>query len=116
MLNHFFSSGYSGLRGWLLQRVTAVLMAVYSLLFLTLVIVEPPVHYEIWRTMFATMWMRFATILFLFSLYLHAWLGMRDILKDYVQPPKIRSALQWLVILLLLAYAVWTIDILWNSD
>ncbi len=112
MLNHFFSSGYSGLRGWLLQRATALIMALYSLLLLGLLLKHPPVTAEIWQALFAPVWMRLATILFLFSLYLHAWLGVRDILKDYVQPPKIRAALQATVVLALMVYGVWTVIIL----
>jgi succinate dehydrogenase / fumarate reductase membrane anchor subunit len=115
MLNHFFSSGYSGLRGWLLQRVTALIMALYSLLLLGLMLMQSPSQFELWQALFQPMWMRLFTGLFLFSLYLHAWLGMRDILKDYVQPPKIRAVLQWLVVALLVVYAVWTVMILWNG-
>ena len=114
MLNGILGSGYSGLRGWLLQRVTAVIMVVYSVLLINLVIATPPVHVEIWQTLFKPVWMRLATMFFLFSLYLHAWLGVRDILKDYVQVVKIRAGLQWVVILLLVVYAVWTVDILWS--
>ncbi|MCE9633825.1 MAG: succinate dehydrogenase, hydrophobic membrane anchor protein [Methylophilales bacterium] len=114
MLNHIFSSGYSGLRGWLLQRATALIMALYSLLLLSLVLMHPPVNAETWQALFAPLWMRLATMLFLFSLYLHAWLGVRDILKDYVQAPKIRAALQATVLLALIAYSLWTVNILWG--
>lgn len=114
MLNHFFSSGYSGLRGWFLQRATAVIMALYTILLLALVLIKPPVNVEVWQALFAPLWMRFATLLFLLSLYLHAWIGVRDILKDYVQALKLRAVLQTLVVLALIAYSLWTVNILWR--
>ena len=114
MVKHLFSSGYSGLRAWLLQRATALVMAVYAVLMLVLLLLQAPLHYDNWQALFLPLWMRIATALFLFSLYAHAWLGMRDILKDYVQHLKIRNGLQKLVVLLLIVYAIWTIKILWG--
>ena len=37
--------------------------------------------------------MRIATLLFVLALALHAWVGMRDIFMDYVQPLGLRLAL-----------------------
>ena len=64
--------------------------------------------------MFAPQWMRLATLLFFLSLFWHAWIGMRDILMDYVSSTAARLGLQVVVILLLVAYAAWAVQILWS--
>jgi succinate dehydrogenase / fumarate reductase membrane anchor subunit len=58
--------------------------------------------------------MRFATLLFVVSVLLHAWVGMRDILMDYVKPTGVRLALHVVVMCLLVGYAGWAVQILWR--
>lgn len=103
-----------GLRDWLVQRVTAVVMAVYSVLMLLIVLFMRPRHFGDWRALFDHQWMKLASLLFLLALFWHAWIGLRDILMDYVKPVGVRLALQVGVILLLVAYALWSIQILWS--
>ena len=59
--------------------------------------------------------MRFATLLFFVGLFLHAWVGMRDILMDYVKPTGLRLALQVVVIAMLVGAAGWAVEILWRT-
>jgi len=106
-------AGY-GLRDWLMQRVTAVVMALYSLLFVFLLLTRPLEGYAHWRALFAPEWMKLASLLFALSLMLHAWVGVRDILMDYVRPTGLRLALQSAAILALVAYAAWAVQILWS--
>ena len=55
-----------------------------------------------------------ATLLFLFSLYIHAWQGVRDIIIDYVYPSVIGKVLNVAVTLALIGYAAWSVQILWK--
>lgn len=103
-----------GLRDWLVQRVTAVVMAVYSVLMLLIVLFQRPSHYGAWKALFSQQWFRLASLLFALSLFWHAWIGVRDILMDYVKSTSVRLALQILVILALVAYALWAVQILWS--
>ena len=64
--------------------------------------------------MFAQQWFRLASLLFALSVFWHAWVGVRDILMDYVHATGTRLALQVLVVLSLVAYALWSIQILWS--
>jgi succinate dehydrogenase / fumarate reductase membrane anchor subunit len=68
-----------------------------------------------WKALFSQGWMRVATLLFFVSLLLHAWVGMRDILMDYVKPTGWRLALEIVVILVLVAAAGWSVEILWRT-
>jgi succinate dehydrogenase / fumarate reductase, membrane anchor subunit len=103
-----------GLKDWLVQRVTALVMAAYTLLFAGILLVCTPSDFQSWRALFEPQWMRLATLVFLLSLFWHAWIGMRDILMDYVKSTLLRLALQIVVALLLVAYAGWAIQILWS--
>lgn len=108
------TGAHYGLRDWLVQRATAVLMIIYTVLLASLIIIQSPQDYMAWQSIFKNQWMRIATFLFLMSLYWHAWIGIRNILMDYVKPTAIRLVLQVLVILSLLFYLVWTAEILWS--
>jgi succinate dehydrogenase / fumarate reductase, membrane anchor subunit len=103
-----------GLRDWLAQRISAVLMAVYTLLLGVVLLKNTPLTYAAWKDLFAQGWMRVATLLFAASLAWHAWVGVRDILMDYVQPDGLRLTLQVLVLLVLASYVGWAIQILWR--
>ena len=103
-----------GLRDWLAQRITAALMAVYTVIMVAVVLKNPPLTYSVWQDLFAQGWMRVATLLFAASLAWHAWVGVRDILMDYVKPDGLRLTLQVFTLLLLAAYVGWTVQILWR--
>ena len=103
-----------GLRDWLAQRVSAVLMAAYTLILLVVLLRSPPSSYAAWKDLFAQGWMRVATLLFAAGLAWHAWVGVRDILMDYVKPDGLRLTLQVLVLLVIASYVGWTIQILWR--
>ncbi len=114
MFNKVFSKGYAGLRNWLLQRFTALVMAVYSVMLAVMLLVQQPWQQASWKQMFSPLWMRVFTLLFMFSLIAHAWLGVRDIFKDYVPALRLRKVLQVVVAGALVAYGVWTVNILWS--
>ena len=105
-----------GTRDWLAQRVTAAIMVVFTLMLAVTLLVSPPQDYAALKMLFDNKWMRVGSFLFLLSLLWHAWVGMRNILMDYVHPPGIRLTLQILVILSLLFYAAWSVEILWIRE
>jgi succinate dehydrogenase / fumarate reductase membrane anchor subunit len=104
-----------GLRGWLVQRVSAVVMTLYTVAFAVAFAAAKPVEHAQWKALFSQGWMRFATLLFFVSVLLHAWVGMRDILMDYIKPTGWRLALEIVVILVLVGAAGWAVQILWRT-
>ncbi|MDA8110085.1 MAG: succinate dehydrogenase, hydrophobic membrane anchor protein [Betaproteobacteria bacterium] len=115
MVNRIVVGAHYGWRDWLVQRVTAAVMALYSVILALVLLPGGPLTYEAWKALFARGWMRVATLLFAASLAWHAWIGVRDILMDYVKPTGVRLALQVLVILLLAGCLGWTAQILWGT-
>lgn len=103
-----------GLRDWLAQRVTAAIMAIYTIIVLVVLLRGVPITYPVWRDLFSQGWMRVATLLFAVSLAWHAWVGVRDILMDYIKPDGLRLTLQVITVLTIFVYVGWTIQILWR--
>lgn len=108
------SGAHYGVRDWLVQRISAVFMALYTLVLAMLVWDRQPMDYAAWRALFEPAVMRHATVLFAMSLYWHAWIGVRDIFMDYLKPTGWRLAAQAVVVLLLLLYVLWTVNVLWR--
>jgi succinate dehydrogenase / fumarate reductase membrane anchor subunit len=108
------TGAHYGLRDWLAQRITAVIMAVYTVIAVVVLILNKNITYAVWRDLFSQGWMRVATLLFAAGLAWHAWVGMRDILMDYIKPDGLRLGLQVGVLLTIAAYMGWTVQILWR--
>jgi succinate dehydrogenase / fumarate reductase membrane anchor subunit len=103
-----------GWRDWLSQRVTAVAMALYTLLVCVLLLWHGGLDQVSWRSTLDNQAFLLATFVFMMSLLWHAWVGVRNIAMDYVKPAALRLALQVAVIAALVGYAGWTIQILWG--
>jgi len=102
-----------GLKDWVAQRITAVLMVIYTLLWLVIAVVHGGVDQALWQALFANAAFRVATLLFGLALLWHAWIGMRDIWMDYVGSTALRLSLEVLTIVVLVGYAAWLAAILW---
>jgi succinate dehydrogenase / fumarate reductase membrane anchor subunit len=109
------TGAHYGLRDWLSQRVTAGIMAVFTLLVLAQVVFSRgPIGYDKWAGIFAAQWMKVLTFTVIVSLLYHVWVGMRDVLMDYVKPVGIRLVLQIVTIVWLTGCAGWAIQVLWR--
>ncbi|HKO87098.1 MAG TPA: succinate dehydrogenase, hydrophobic membrane anchor protein [Burkholderiales bacterium] len=100
---------------WIAQRLTAVFIVAYTVLFLIALGLTQPAGYDAWRAFFGQGWLRLATMICFLALLYHSWVGMRDILMDYIKPAGLRLALFMMVAIALLAYAGWAAQILWTS-
>lgn len=114
MVNRVVTGAHYGLRDWLVQRVTAVVMAVYTLVLAGYLMLQPDSGYDTWVYLFSGNVMRTFSMLFLLSVFYHAWIGVRDIVMDYVKPAGMRLLVHVLVILALILYTIWSVQILWG--
>lgn len=114
MLIQLLTNKYPGMRIWLSQRLTALVMAVYIVLLVILLAIVQPAGYAAWHAFIAPIWFRIATLIFFMCLFMHAWLGVADVLKDYVFNKTLRAYMQIAVDALLIAYLFWLTFILWN--
>jgi succinate dehydrogenase / fumarate reductase membrane anchor subunit len=103
-----------GMRTWILQRLTAVYMLLYLLVFAGFVFRHPIHDFTDWQTLFTAPTTNIATLLFFYALLFHAWVGIRDILIDYVHVSNIRFFLWILINLGIIAMAIWISMILYS--
>ena len=108
------TGAHYGARDWLVQRVTAILMAIYLIVLVSVLCVAAPQDYAEWKSLFQSQWLRIATFMFFVSMFWHAWVGVRNVLMDYVHSTPIRLMMHIAVVTALLFYLVWTAEILWS--
>ncbi len=99
----------SGLRAWLLQRISAVYIGLFILALLAMLLIAPPRGFMEWRGWLARPLVMVAFILFIVSVALHAWVGMRDVLIDYVHPLGWRVLALSLTAFYLFGSAIWAL-------
>ena len=100
-----------GVRTWLLQRLTAIYIAVYSLLLITWIVINVPVNYASWYALFSHPLMIITTVIFYLSILIHAWVGVRDIMVAYVKPSSVRFILLTALALFLIIMTIWLLII-----
>ena len=112
MLIELLTKRYPGMRAWLTQRLTGLVMAIYSVMVVIRFLSVRPENYESWVSFFQPIWWRIASLIFWIALSLHAWLGIRDVFKDYVPNYALQMVLQKILIVLLWVYLAWAVWLL----
>ena len=95
------------MKAWALQRLSAVYMGLYLIYFIGVLLIARPEGYVAWQQWLNHSLMSIATLVFVLALLLHAWIGMRDIFMDYVNPLGLRVVLLALLLLSLMAFGIW---------
>ncbi len=114
MVTSSFNLTRNGVKDWIIQRISAVILAVYSLFLFCFILAHPDINYKTWLVLFQHFWMKWFTLLAILSLIMHAWVGMWIIITDYIHCAYIRATLMVLFMLAFLFYLVWMIAILWG--
>lgn len=114
MVKRLAVGAHYGLRDWLAQRVTATVMAAYTVYMAIRVLCLPAFDNAAWRVLMSGSFTKFASFLFALALFYHAWVGVRDIWMDYVKPLSVRLILHVMTLLALVGYAGWVATILWR--
>ena len=102
----------SGLKAWAWQRLSAVYLAGYLLIGLVCIAANAPFDYPAWRAAFASHWVSLSTALAVVCLLIHAWVGVRDIVLDYLRWPKLRFSTLAATALGLILMGLWALFIL----
>ena len=114
MVTNVTNLGRSGLYDWMIQRVTAVVLAFYSVFILGFLILNPDLNYAQWSEFFNSTSVRIFSLLALLSLGAHAWVGLWTISTDYLKAMVLRFLFQAVCGLVMFIYVVWGIQILWG--
>ena len=109
------TGSHTGTGTWLVQRATAAALALALPVLIAYFLAALPSDFTGWRALFSPLWLRVLMLLAAAALALHAWVGMRDILMDYVRPTGLRLALYLAVIIILVGSVVYLAAVLWST-
>ncbi len=108
-------SPITGLRAWLLQRFSAIYLLLFFLFALAYFVFFPPDSYQAWHDWITSPAISIATMIFFAALLLHAWVGLRDVILDYVKPLGVRVGALALLGVGLLIVAMWVARVLFMA-
>ncbi|RBP43394.1 succinate dehydrogenase subunit D [Eoetvoesiella caeni] len=108
-------SPVSGLKPWLIQRFTAIYLLFFFLFLLIYFAFYQPVSYEIWRDSMSSAEFIVPTSVFFIVLLVHAWVGLRDVVLDYIKPLSLRITALALLALFLISMAAWVMLVLFAA-
>lgn len=114
MVSSVTNLGRSGVYDHLIQRVSAYILALYTLFLLGFVIDNPGMDYLTWADLFRQTWFRIFSLLALLSIAGHAWVGLWTVITDYIQVAVPRFLVQAACGLAMFVYVAWGIQILWG--
>ena len=115
MVSNASALGRNGVHDWLLLRASAIVITLYILYILGFVAIVPDIAYEVWRGFFASHITKVFTLLTLLSILAHAWIGLWQVLTDYIKPLAVRLVLQLAVVVTLLVYLLYGTIVVWGA-
>jgi succinate dehydrogenase / fumarate reductase membrane anchor subunit len=122
MVTAVTSFGRSGLYDWLMQRISAVVLLVYTVFIFIVVLLYPDISYQEWNGLFQMTAVKIFSLLALISLGMHSWIGLWCVVTDYLTERMIGKNANWLRFLVqagcgmvMFTYFVWGIQILWGN-
>ena len=115
MVTNITSLTGNGLKDWLIQRISALYFAFYSLFLLGFILAHPHLEYSQWYALFNCMVFQIASVCALLMLILHAWIGLWTVTTDYLKSTAIRLSVQALIFFLLLTQFIWGLMIVWGQ-
>ena len=115
MVTNVTSLTGNGLKDWLVQRVTAVYFAAYCIFVFGFLLTHHDLNFSQWHDLFTNTLFRIATMVSVFALSLHAWVGIWTVTTDYMKCTIVRLSVQMLVALWLLSQFIWGLMIVWGQ-
>lgn len=115
MVSNASALGRNGIHDWLLLRASAILITLYIVYILGFILMTDTLTYDIWRGFFASSFTKVFTLLTLISILVHGWIGMWQVLTDYVKSLSMRLIGQLVIVVVLLAYALYGTVVVWGA-
>ncbi|UIA90794.1 succinate dehydrogenase membrane anchor subunit [Erwinia tracheiphila] len=115
MVSNASALGRNGVHDWLLLRAAAMIMTLYVLYILGFIAMSDHLTWHIWRGFFSSSFTKVFTLLTLFSILVHGWIGTWQVLTDYIKPLALRLLLQFALVVVLLVYAIYGTIVVWGA-
>lgn len=116
MVNRHLTGAHYGLRDWLVQRLTAVVILVFAVALVAFLLLASGASFDGWKALLGSTWVKVLFTLSMLALLWHAWIGMRDIWMDYIKPAGIRVLMHTLTVLWLVGSLIYMIKVVWGAQ
>ena len=115
MVTNVLNYGRSGVADWVVQRVSALILAAYTVVMVVWLAVNGgELTFAQWQVFMGQTWMRIFTLLTVLALAGHVWIGLWKVATDYMKKGAVRVAFLGRVAISLFVYVVWAISIVWG--
>ncbi|WWO98068.1 MAG: succinate dehydrogenase, hydrophobic membrane anchor protein [Candidatus Dasytiphilus stammeri] len=114
MVKNTSALGFQGVDDWLFLRAAAIVMALYILYIMGFIITVDPLNYMTWRIFFTSYITKIFTVITLISMVIHSWIGIWQVLTDYVNGLKTRLMLQLVHVIIIFGYMIYGIIVVWS--
>ncbi len=121
MVTQVLSLTRSGLADFVVQRVSAVILALYTLCLLGFFLSTQPLTHAALADFFWSMPMQLFSTLAILSTVAHAWIGLWTVGTDYIRPAHVgslatvfRFVYQIVCLLALFVGLVWALRLIWQ--
>lgn len=114
MVSNASALGRNGIHDFLLVRASAVVITLYVLYLIGFFVTTDELTWALWSGFFSSAFTKVFTLLTLFSILIHAWIGMWQVLTDYVKPVGIRLTLQLVIVVALMVYVIYGFVVVWG--
>ncbi|WP_413734683.1 succinate dehydrogenase membrane anchor subunit [Sodalis sp. RH21] len=115
MVSNASALGRNGVHEWLLVRASAIVICLFIIYILGFILFADAITYDVWRGFFALPMTKVFTLLTLFSILVHTWIGMWQVLTDYIKPLALRLLLQLAIVIVLLVYLLYGTVVVWGA-
>lgn len=113
MVNRQVVGAHYGLKDWIIQRATAVIMLAYTAALILFLLAMPSGH-DGWKLLLGQTWVKVLTQTTLLALFMHAWVGVRDLWMDYIKPVGLRLTLHTLTAVWLVSCFIYSLKVVWG--
>ena len=103
-----------GYRAWFLQRLSAIYIAGCLLFIIGFLLLNSIPTFDHWQSFFFSPVANILILLFFLAIMVHAWIGIRDVIIDYVHFPIIRVLVLNFLMLFLISMTLWITYILFT--
>lgn len=114
MVSNASALGRNGVHDFLLVRATAIVITLYLIYMIGFFVASDEITWLSWTAFFSLPFTRVFTLLALIAILIHAWIGMWQVLTDYIKPVAIRLILQLAIVVALLVYVIYGFVVVWG--
>jgi len=114
MVSNASALGRNGVHDFILVRATAIVLTLYIIYMVGFFAINSDVNFEVWTGFFSSTFTKVFTLLALFSILIHAWIGMWQVLTDYVKSLALRLTLQLVIVIALAVYVIYGFVVVWG--